>query len=679
MQDADRKSQEPQPHPGRRELLSQAIAAATALAVGGLLPSRTADAAPQTPKTETYSPVFRPPQLDRRPAEKKLHAVVQLKDGEFNIPGVQKGVSLRYFDGYDPKNGKTGVRPPKTLGPGPTLRARIGDKVEITFLNTVDISKFGESIDKAETGGCDVVAAVYPKNDTSPNCFHGSSTGNLHFHGTHVTPNGLGDNVLVQVIPDNKPQDWTALFTEVFAKAPTQFSQMPAKWWERQSALVKAFDDAARKKNPSVTPLLPIDKAQIAQNLWPEYLIGAYPNCFTIPDWAAPPPGGQPKYAMGQAPGTHWYHAHKHGSTSLHLFNGLAGAFIIEGKYDDDLRKIYGERFVENVLVCQQIREEQNLMMGTGTGSGLNFVNGQLAPTIAMRPGEIQLWRIVNATVSHTLSADLTAPAGFAIMQIAQDGVQFKWENVDPASSNPKPILQLAPGNRVDVLVQASTVKNTYNFGAQPLVKVKVDGDAPSEKMSFPNAGNFPEFPEFLKKDIPDGNLRQRVMSFGWEKGRTAAGLTNGLAPRFTIDGVQFSENRIDQYLTLGTEEEWTLYNYTSIAHPFHIHVNPFQVTEIFTPPNARAKTAASTYAPKDNFAWQDVVGIPPAETDVNGKLILNDKGFATNPGRVVIRQRYADFAGTFVLHCHILAHEDRGMMQLVQIVDPKSIMVHHH
>jgi L-ascorbate oxidase len=169
------------------------------------------------------------------------------------------------------------------------------------------------------------------------------------------------------------------------------------------------------------------------------------------------------------------------------------------------------------------------------------------------------------------------------------------------------------------------------------------------------------------------------VMSFGWEKGRKGTGLTNGAAPRFTIDGVQFSESRIDQYLTLGTEEEWTLYNYTSIAHPFHIHVNPFQVTEIFTPPNAKAKTPATTYAPTSNFVWQDVVAIPPAETDANGQLILNAKGFATNPGRVVIRQKYADFAGTFVLHCHILAHEDRGMMQLVQIVDPKSIMVHHH
>jgi FtsP/CotA-like multicopper oxidase with cupredoxin domain len=64
-------------------------------------------------------------------------------------------------------------------------------------------------------------------------------------------------------------------------------------------------------------------------------------------------------------------------------------------------------------------------------------------------------------------------------------------------------------------------------------------------------------------------------------------------------------------------------------------------------------------YTPADNFIWQDVIAIPPAKID--GTQII--------PGRVTIRQKYPDFTGTFVLHCHILAHEDRGMMQLVRIV----------
>ena len=49
-----------------------------------------------------------------------------------------------------------------------------------------------------------------------------------------------------------------------------------------------------------------------------------------------------PELQMGQAPGTHWYHAHKHGSTTIDVLNGMTGAFIIEGRYDDDLNAFYG-------------------------------------------------------------------------------------------------------------------------------------------------------------------------------------------------------------------------------------------------------------------------------------------------------------------------------------------------
>ena len=77
----------------------------------------------------------------------------------------------------------------------------------------------------------------------------------------------------------------------------------------------------------------------------PQYYIGAFPNCFTIPEW-----NGKPN-SMGQAPGTHWYHGHKHGSTALNLANGMAGALIIEGDYDDKLRPFITR---QRVLVLQQ-------------------------------------------------------------------------------------------------------------------------------------------------------------------------------------------------------------------------------------------------------------------------------------------------------------------------------------
>jgi FtsP/CotA-like multicopper oxidase with cupredoxin domain len=101
--------------------------------------------------------------------------------------------------------------------------------------------------------------------------------------------------------------------------------------------------------------------------------------------------------------------------------------------------------------------------------------------------------------------------------------------------------------------------------------------------------------------------------------------------------------------------QDWVLENWTTTPHPFHIHTNPFQVLNISTPSVPHLK-----YTPTDNYVWQDVVTLPSAVINPDGTI---------EPGQVTIRQTFVDFAGTFVLHCHILAHEDRGMMQLVRVV----------
>src|SRR5207237_515313 len=139
--------------------------------------------------------------------------------------------------------------------------------------------------------------------------------------------------------------------------------------------------------------------------------VGAFPNYFEIPDFDSG------KFKAGQAPGTHWYHAHKHGSTSLNIRNGLAGAFIIEsshaGGYDHFIRKWFGwgDEYCEDkehkpcehekIFVFQQYDPTQNLERKTprtGPGQDQIFVNGQLQPIIVMKPGEVQLWRFINAT-----------------------------------------------------------------------------------------------------------------------------------------------------------------------------------------------------------------------------------------------------------------------------------------
>jgi FtsP/CotA-like multicopper oxidase with cupredoxin domain len=177
-------------------------------------------------------------------------------------------------------------------------------------------------------------------------------------------------------------------------------------------------------------------------------------------------------------------------------------------------------------------------------------------------------------------------------------------------------------------------------------------------------------------KDIPNP---KSPVKFQWEDGRVAAGPDDDhpYPPKFMINDKQFGQDgpKIDQCMPLDGLQDWELQNYTTeIAHPFHIHINPFQVIKIGTP---NEDNTYSYYTPKDNYLWQDVIAVPPAVLGADGKPI---------PGKVFIRQTYPDFTGTFVLHCHILAHEDRGMMQLVRIVPsanyPKGCQDHppeHH
>src|SRR5262249_53674188 len=149
----------------------------------------------------------------------------------------------------------------------------------------------------------------------------------------------------------------------------------------------------------------------------------------------------------------------------------------------------------------------------------------------------------------------------------------------------------------------------------------------------------YPTFPSFLK-DIDASKIRiSRKIDFGWDLKRALPKSNRPPAPQFMIDGRSFSGDRYDQTMILGDYEEWTLTNSTSqIAHPFHIHVNPFQVVEIYDP-NASGKT----YNPGSNFVWQDVIAIPPSKLDNTGKVV--DQGY------VKIRLPFVDFAGSFVLH----------------------------
>jgi FtsP/CotA-like multicopper oxidase with cupredoxin domain len=141
-----------------------------------------------------------------------------------------------------------------------------------------------------------------------------------------------------------------------------------------------------------------------------------------------------------------------------------------------------------------------------------------------------------------------------------------------------------------------------------------------------------------------------------------------------TADARPYDPNRIDRKLTLGGVDEWTLQSHF-VSHPFHIHVNPFQIVEILDPSGKDVSAPGSI----DNTGGT----VDPQYAGLKGvwKDTLWIKSLVSSPGppapntiyTVRVRTRYERYIGEFVLHCHILDHEDQGMMQNVAVVLPNG------
>jgi FtsP/CotA-like multicopper oxidase with cupredoxin domain len=286
--------------------------------------------------------------------------------------------------------------------------------------------------------------------------------------------------------------------------------------------------------------------------------------------------------------------------------------------------------------------------------------------------------------------------------------VQLDVANYDTTSS----VNNLSPANRADLLVKAPTQTGNYSLcivrnsgmpvqaGAPgqpeaPSVLLTVNVTGAALNMSFIPAARFPTMPSFLR-DIPDTAIvARRSLVFG-------AGFS-------TINGASFQDSLVNQTMQLNTTEEWTISNQANDkAHPFHIHINPFQITQIFEPNSVEATTPGNpcyvdpnnpatwipcpTRQPTAPFVWWDTFGIPTGQQIKQSCTTLSACPPQLQPyitcgngvctlfiaGWFKMRTRFVDWTGQYVLHCHILIHEDRGMMQLIQVVPDKSGYGHH-
>lgn len=307
--------------------------------------------------------------------------------------------------------------------------------------------------------------------------------------------------------------------------------------------------------------------------------------------------------------GLYWYHPHHHGNSMQQVAGGMAGAIVIDGA-------------INEVPGIAGLRERLLVLQGPFFGDdGIEYlVNGIQSPAIAIRPGERQWWRILNANAN-----------GYYLLSLS--GHDFDIVSLD---GNPLPVpwqedtILIGPGERVGVLIEAAEVGQyqlrslAWGEGGQQQDEFLL---ATMVVMGEPVATT--PLPETVLSlvDLSDAVIDQR---------RTVSFEINSTDPYFTIDGQAFDPDRVDQTVRLGATEEWVLRNESDEWHPFHIHVNDFQVMSVNGEPVP--------------LQYNDTVSLPPQ-------------------GEVVIRLRFLDFTGKFVYHCHILAHEDFGMMGVIEVV----------
>ena len=334
-------------------------------------------------------------------------------------------------------------------------------------------------------------------------------------------------------------------------------------------------------------------------------------------------------------PGSYWYHPHVHMFVEGQIFAGMAGPIVIEGGLDTlpSLHR-FPQRWI--FLTSTQVKNGRTVPVDKAAGPSTPiYVNGDLNPTLKIRPGQIQRWRIFNANADRIVVLRL---AGQPFQVLAEDAnTLFRARTVRE--------LQIAPGSRRDVLVRGGR-SGDYALKALPFEQfpgandVKQGGWRPNQTvLTVRSTGRvardrFPTGALPHPRDYADlrGKHVDRRRTIVFSEMQTSKTNTN-----FLLNGKMFDPNRIDVTMKLGSLERWTLVNTNTEWHTFHIHINDFQVVSV-------------AGKPVPYVDYQDNVALPPKS-------------------KVVVLMSPTDFTGKFVMHCHVTFHEDHGMMAAVQVV----------
>lgn len=345
-------------------------------------------------------------------------------------------------------------------------------------------------------------------------------------------------------------------------------------------------------------------------------------------------PGAQHDYIFtlrkGSA-GTYWYHPHPHHSTGAQVGRGLYGAIVVRAA-DDPLPAM-----TERVLVISdnRFRADNSLDFPepasaagridaeNGREGPVFFVNGKVRPEIDIRAGETQRWRIINASPSRVLRLALS---GHKLVHVGTDGGLFEHPvEVDEVT--------LGVGERAEVLVRATGAPGASSV----LQMLPYDRYIPQTKPQ-----DWNQTRELLSMRYSSSPRVQAIRIPATLRAIPELDTTKVAAVRVMaltqhmINGRHMDMDRVDVSAKLGDTEIWQIENLVGMDHPFHLHGFQFQLLD-------------RNGVPERDRRWKDVVNVPRHQT-----------------ARFVVR--YDNHPGKWMFHCHILDHEDHGMMGILEV-----------
>ncbi|MGH7746119.1 MAG: multicopper oxidase family protein, partial [Candidatus Dormibacteria bacterium] len=396
-----------------------------------------------------------------------------------------------------------------------------------------------------------------------------------------------------------------------------------------------------------------------------------------------------------QPPGLYWYHPHLHGFSKVQVQGGASGALIIEG-IEKANRNLAG--LPERLLIIRDqelehpnaspaavgpapppvVLDRDGDILNTGTGTGkpardlsLNFVPvsypDYTPAVIGVKPSERELWRVLNASaITYVNLQVLFRDVPQILGVVAIDGEPIRASELAGETAIWQNHLGIPPGGRIEFILKGPAageptrlITRSVNTGpagendpTRPLAIVRATGDAP-QTASVLRAYSSLLAPPALPWVGSVKPVRTRRLYFS-EKPADPANPKSPMEFMLTVEGQKPApfdpRSAIPNIIAhQGDVEDWVIENRTQEAHAFHIHQIHFLVLDWFG-------------LPAQESFLRDTVNVP----------FWDGKSAQYPSVRLRMDFRDPNIVGTFVYHCHILEHEDGGMMGTIRIEAPE-------